>query len=224
VINVDKVLPELHGMPADITRFSTGDPVPVSWNAPSASDADSGPGPVRCSPPSGTLFGLAAGAPATTTPVTCSVQDMAGNGATASFTVTVTRLEVTFDSPVDKAPVMNVAKLGRVIPVKATVTVGGVAHSGPSSVPVSIGMSRVTCGTTTTDGLESYAAAGSSNTGNLFRWDATAGRWAYNLDTGAAGGTANSCYRVAVYYGGSVAGGVASGGTLAGSFLLQTKR
>ena len=71
--------------------------------------------------------------------------------------------------------------------------------------------------------METYAA-GATTSGNQFRWDAAAGRWTYNLDTGSLGAKSGSCFRISVFYGGTVTGGQATGGASAGSFYLQTKR
>jgi len=46
----------------------------------------------------------------------------------------------------------------------------------------------------------------------------------YNLDTSAFAMKANACYRVSVFYGGTVTGDRATGGVLAGWFFVQTKK
>ncbi|UOX99825.1 HYR domain-containing protein [Blastococcus sp. PRF04-17] len=218
-VNIDTVAPVLAGVPADRTVATTGTSAVVTWTNPTATDNENTASPVVCGPLSGSVF------PVGTTEVTCQSTDAAGNTGSASFTVTVVRqvLGATFDRPVD-GPVMNVAKLGRVIPVKASLTVDGAAVVGSSTVPVYLQTSRISCTFTgSEDTVESYAAGG-SNSGNLFRWDAGAARWIYNLDTSSLGRGAGSCYRISVFYGGTVVNGNATGGAPAGSFFLQTKK
>jgi hypothetical protein len=213
--NIDTEAPVLAGVPGN--RSATKGT--VSWPAPTATDDQDSSVEVTCDPASGSSF------PVGVTTVTCTATDHAGNASSASFTVTVVQqvLGVTFDKPVD-GPVMNVAKLGRVIPVKAILSRDGAPISGPSSEPVHLQASRIACTFTgTEDAVETYAA-GSSSTGNLFRWDAGAGRWTYNLDTSSLGAKAGSCYRISVFYGGTVVDGRATGGVSAGSFFVQTKK
>lgn len=144
--------------------------------------------------------------------------DMAGNSTTVRCAYHVGSF--VFEQPID-GYALNVAKLGRVVPVKGTVRYdGAVVTDGPVAIGAA---SRVDCTTGLgSDDIEVYAAAGSSNTGNLFRWDATGQKWIYNFDTSALG--AGNCYRLNVYYGGTVAGGVASGGALVDYFLLRANR
>jgi len=109
-----------------------------------------------------------------------------------------------FKAPIDGPSVLNVAKAGRVIPVKVEVFKNGVENK---SGPVTILVNKLdSCASNTEDALETYAAAGSSNQGNLFRWEATSDLWIYNLDTSAPGMTAGSCYRGNVYLGSNLAG------------------
>ena len=219
-VNIDTEAPTLSGVPDGRSATTTGTSAVVSWPAPSATDDQDDPPVVTCNPPSGSSFPLG------TTTVTCSATDHAGHVATSTFPVTVRAVTAgaTFDRPIDASPVTNLVKLGRVIPVKALVTVDGAPVTGPSILPVHLQASSISCTLTgAEDSVEVYAA-GSSNAGNLLRWDASAGRWTYNLDTSAFGLQANSCYRVSVYYGGTVVGGTAAGGVLTGFFYLQPKR
>jgi hypothetical protein len=151
--------------------------------------------------------------------VSVTGQDKAGNSKTVSCTYHVGN--TTFLAPVDKAPIMNLAKLGRVVPVKTNLVYDGAAVTGTGTVYVG-GVSKVDCASGTGgDEIEVYAA-GASNTGNLFRWDG-GGFWMYNFDTSAFKMILGNCYRINVFYGGSAIGGTASGGALVGYFLLQTK-
>lgn len=145
--------------------------------------------------------------------------DAAGNSTTVNCPYNVA--SVIFGKPIEGPSVMNIAKLGRVIPVKATVLLNGTAI-GSSDGPVSIGgLGNVNCQTgVTSDTVEEYAAAGSSNYGNLFRWDSTEGRWMYNYDTSALKG--NNCYRINVHLGGAAdENGRVTGGTNIGYFLIK---
>jgi hypothetical protein len=180
-----------------------------------ATVTDSPSGPVASSV-SGTASNAAGGT------VSLTGQDLAGRSKTAQCAYHVG--STAFAAPVDKAPTMNIAKLGRVVPVKVSLTYDGGAVTGPGTVYVG-GMSQVDCATgASADAIDVYAAAGSSNTGNLFRWDASGPFWIYNFDTSAFSMKAGNCYRINVYYGGSVSGGVGSGGALVGYFLMQTTK
>jgi len=211
--------PPVLTVPADRTVPTSGTSAAVAWPATTATDNLTAAPATSCAPPSGSTFSLGR------TTVRCTASDAAGNTTTRSFNVTVGTPSVAFDRPIDAAPVMNIAKLGRVIPVKATVTVDGQPLTSASAEPVSLRVLGATSCTAaaTTDDIEVYAA-GSSSTGNLMRWDAAGGRWTYNLDTSSFGMKANSCYRVDVYAGGTVSEGTASGGSLAGSFFVQAKK
>ncbi len=72
--------------PGDVTVEATSaDGAVVTWDA-SAQDAAYGAVPVKCVPQSGSTF------PVGTTTVTCTASDPAGNTASSSFTITVTRI------------------------------------------------------------------------------------------------------------------------------------
>jgi hypothetical protein len=75
---------------SDITVEATGaNGAPVPYTVPTATDQISGKRTVTCSVPSGAVF------PVGKTVVTCSASDAAGNGASTSFSVTVTAPPVT---------------------------------------------------------------------------------------------------------------------------------
>ncbi len=99
-IKVDTVAPTLTGVPANITQTTTSATgAAVTYALPIASDATPGSGlsgTVSCLPASGSIF------PVGVTTVACSAKDVAGNSASASFTVTVNRTDST-------PPVVNVA-------------------------------------------------------------------------------------------------------------------
>jgi hypothetical protein len=145
--------------------------------------------------------------------------DVAGRSTTAQCAYHVGN--TTFLAPVDKAPTMNIAKLGRVVPLKVNLVYDGSAVTATGTLSVG-GLTKVDCTTGAGgDEIEVYAA-GSSNSGNLFRWDSSGPFWIYNFDTSAFKMNAGNCYRINVYYGGTVAGGSATGGVLVGYFLMQT--
>jgi hypothetical protein len=153
--------------------------------------------------------------------VSVTGQDKAGNTKTVACAYHVGN--TTFLSPVDKAPTMNIAKLGRVVPVKLNLTYDGGAVTSAGTLYVG-GLTNVDCATGTAgDDIEVYAA-GASNTGNLFRWDSSGPSWIYNFDTSAFKMNAGNCYRINVYYGGSVSNGTGSGGALVGYFLMRTTK
>jgi hypothetical protein len=196
---VDTTAPLISGVPGSVVK-GTLDPsgAIVTYVAPSAADIVDGALPVACLPASGAKFAVG------TTTVACSVSDASGNTASASFTVTVDLYAAAFKAPIDGPSVLNVAKAGRVIPVKVEVSKNGVENrTGPVTILVN---KLASCTSATEDSLETYAAAGSSNTGNLFRWDAAADAWIYNLDTSAPGMATGSCYRGNVYLDGNLTG------------------
>ena len=146
---------------------------------------------------------------------------LAGNSKTVACAYHVGN--TAFFAPVDKAPIMNIAKLGRVVPVKVSLVYDGAPVTATGTLSVG-GLTNVNCSTGGgTDAIDVYAA-GASNTGNLFRWDSSGPFWIYNFDTSAFKMNAGNCYRINVYYGGVVTGGNASGGALVGYFLLQTTK
>jgi hypothetical protein len=147
--------------------------------------------------------------------------DNAGNTRTVQCAYHVGNM--TFLSPIDKAPTMNVAKLGRVVPVKMNLVYDGGAVTGTGTLSLGAA-TKVDCASGIAgDDIEVYAA-GSSNSGNLFRWDSTGALWIYNLDTSAFKMNAGNCYRINVSYGGTVVNGSATGGALVGYFLMQTTK
>jgi len=208
-------------MPSNITVYTTNPSgTAVTYTKPGASDIVDASPAVTCTPASGSTFAQG------TTTVTCTAMDASGNtSAPGTFTVTVHVLGTTFLQPIDGSPTLNIAKLGRVVPVKAIVTLNGSAINSSSTVYVS-GLSKVDCSSGVgTDDLEAYADAGLSNANtNVFRWDTTGQFWIYNFDTSAFKMQAGNCYKISVYYGGTVSNGNASGGALAGYFLMKTTK
>jgi hypothetical protein len=154
--------------------------------------------------------------------VTFKATDLAGNQTLKTCTYDI--VSSNFLAPVNNAPTLNIAKLGRVVPVKANVYVDGSLVPSTTTAPIYVGgLSGVSCdASAATDPVEVYAAAGSSNTTNLFRWDGT--EWIYNFDTSAFPMKVNNCYRINVYYGGTAVSGAGAGGALAGYIVMQVTK
>ena len=144
--------------------------------------------------------------------ITALGTDEAGRTSTDSTTVTRQCFGLQFFQPLDQStsdPVMNKGKYGRVIPVKVRLSLAGGAALNDAALAANgwtlqIGVNGASCQSGAgTDDIEAYADAGQSAAGsNLFRWDAAAGQWIYNLDTKAPPGmtmTIGSCYRLDVY-------------------------
>jgi hypothetical protein len=212
-VRVDKRAP-VAGFSGCAPYVRQGIPAAASWVA---SDAGSG----LAGPASGSLV-LDTSPPTTSNPsprtATITVRDNVGHETSESCTYAV--VDLRFQAPIDGPSVVNVAKAGRVVPVKAALVVDGVVDAtGPLSLLV---QPLADCAGAATDALETYAAAGSANTGNAFRWDATAGFWIHNLDTSAVGMSAGGCYRVNVYLGGTADDrGIYRSGYVVGYFLMR---
>ena len=117
----DTTAPSLSGMPSDRSLLTT-DPsgAVVTWSPPSATDIADGSPTVGCEPASGSTFGVG------TTSVTCTATDASGNHSSASFSVSVTLLQLgaIFDEPVGDARVVPVSN-ARTVPVKFRLTRNG---------------------------------------------------------------------------------------------------
>jgi hypothetical protein len=193
-VRIDKTAPTITILsPVDGSTYMLGAAVNASYS---------------CSPGSGSPLSSCAGpvisgAPISTTPAsvktfTVNASDAAGNTASLTYTYNIGNLN--FLQPID-GNVMNIAKLGRVVPVKANIFRNGSSLTQGQG-PISIGgAAPIPCGTAAgSDDIEVYAA-GSSNTANQFRWDTTGGFWIYNLDTSSL--KSGNCYRLDVFYGGT---------------------
>ena len=165
----DTTAPSISGMPSNQTVVATGvtGGAAVSWTAPTASDLVDGSVTVVCSPVSGTIFALG------TTTVTCSATDVAGNKATASFTVSVRYDWTGFFQPVDNLPTLNKAKAGSAIPIKFSLAGNQGLNIFASSYPTSL---TIACGSTATaDTVEETLTAG----GSSLKYDADADQYIY---------------------------------------------
>jgi hypothetical protein len=176
-----------------------GSSTTVTWNA-----ADTGSHLATAA--SGTLT-LDTTAPGPHTVTSPTASDHVGH-TTSGVSCTYSIARATFEAPIDGGNVMNIAKAGRVVPVKTHVYLNGAEKTGANTAAgaVTIGAASTTCtATQPTDDIEAYAA-GSSNTGTQFRWDTSSLFWIYNLDTSSFGMATNSCYQVSIYLNGTKAG------------------
>ncbi|MDX6408467.1 MAG: hypothetical protein QOE13_1538 [Gaiellaceae bacterium] len=159
---VDTTKPVLSGVPANIsqdTESQSGHT--VTFAAPTASDNIDGTLPVSCNPPSNSKFPLGA------TTVTCSATDARGNKQEASFTVTLTLIDVT--GPVftgvspDRSVEANGPKGSIVNFTTPTATdnvdgpIAGVNCSPASGSVFPLGTTAVTCSTSDSRGNQSAA-------------------------------------------------------------------
>ncbi len=221
-VDPDTVDPVLTGVPANRSVTTSGNSAVVSWTDPTATDDRDASPDVACTPPSGSAFGLG------DSTVTCTATDDAGNVDTETFTVTVTREATDPDvgmvhrAPIDAPPIVNVANRNAFVPVRVSLT--GIGSPLVDDVDaLALGApTRVTCPRgARADAVETYTARWPQPT-NLFFWDQRKGNWLAKFDTRTLT-QRNACYRVAVLYGGTVAGANASGGEEIGFFYIRTR-
>jgi hypothetical protein len=140
----------------------------VTYSA-SAKDGLGHPIPVSCNPPSGSFFHLGV------TTVTCTATDGFGNTASKSFTVTVTFKWTGLLAPISNTGISEFQQ-GRTIPVKFRLRHGienAVAHLFVAKIASdgSVGPEQPA------------VASGSSNEGNLFRFDDCDDLYIFNMST-----------------------------------------
>jgi hypothetical protein len=180
-INIDKTAPSvsLVGGPADGASYYFGS-VPAAPTC-SASDFVSGVDGTCSVSGYGTTVG-----PHT---VMASVQDKAGNSASASRTYTVLAWELRgFYQPVDMNGVYNVVKNGSTVPLKFEIFAGSTEHTSTADVKP-LTAAKINCdGSSPLDEIETTSTGGTS-----LRYDSTAGQFVYNWQTPK---TAGQCYRV----------------------------
>jgi hypothetical protein len=139
--------------------------------SPFGADLVDGDVAVNCSPAAGSLF-----APGTTT-VNCSATDQHGNSAAGAFTVTVTFAWSGHLQPVN-ADNTSVFKLGSTVPVKFRLT----GDSAPvTNLVATISIALVSNGIIGSE-VEAVSTA-AADSGNAFRYDATAGQYIFNWST-----------------------------------------
>jgi hypothetical protein len=137
--------------------------------------------------------------------ITALATDVAGRTNSDSIPVTRTcapahSYSVTFQAPIDGPSVLNRAKLGRVVPVKFTLTDNGTPVTTGS---VTLDAFSVSCSISTlTDTVEVYAPGASFGTSAVY--NAANGYWYYNLDTSSFTGI--GCWTARIYVDGALAG------------------
>jgi large repetitive protein len=158
--------------PADLVLTATSAAGAVATFAPKATDAVDGSVAATCTPASGSTFPLG------TTQVGCQATDKAGNKSAAQvFTVTVTAPWSNVLSPLNLDG-SSVYKIGSTIPVKFQLT--GTA-AGIGNLPAKLYYAKISNNLPGTE-VEALSTA-SADTGNLFRYDATAKQYIFNLST-----------------------------------------
>jgi hypothetical protein len=140
----------------------------VTYTAPTASDLVDGIVAASCDKPSGSVFPLGS------TTVSCSAADAAGNLGIKTFTVTVTTAWSNVLQPINVNGT-SVFKVGSTVPVKFALTG---ASAGIGNLVATLWVQRVNAA----PGSDVEAISTSNaTTGNLFRYDATAGQYIFNL-------------------------------------------
>lgn len=147
-----------------------------------------------------------------TNTIMAEATDVAGRTNSDSITVTRTcathSYSLAFQAPIDGPSVLNKAKLGRVVPVKFTLTDNGTPVTTGN---VTLDASAVSCSiSNNTDTVEVYAPGASFGTSAVY--NAANGFWYYNLDTSSFIGI--GCWTVRIYV----------DGTLAGYFLMNVAK
>jgi len=175
----DKTPPSISDIPSNQTLEATSAAGAVAtWTDPTASDLVDGPRPVTCAPASGSTFALG------TTTVNCSATDAHSNTATGTFTVTVTYAWSNFLQPINLND-SSIFKLGSTVPVKFQLT--GASAGIPNAVAK---FWYVKVGNNVAGSETEAVSTAASTTGNLFRYDSTAGQYVFNWSTkGLTAGT-----------------------------------
>lgn len=201
---VDTTAPTINGMPNNIstTTMNAAGKV-VTWTAPTATDIVDSSVAVNCLPASGSTFAIG------TTTVTCSATDDSNNTAQRSFTVTVGLLTAIWKEPINGPSVVNVAKAGRVIPVKVEVFLNGSENRNTGAVTFKLWKSTA-CTAGAQDTVEAFLAVGEAAGGDAFVWNTDGDFYQYNLKTPTTAG----CY----------SGEVLLNGERAGYFLINATK
>ncbi len=158
--------------PADIALTATSASGAVATYAPTGTDLVDGTVAAVCTPASGSTFALG------TTQVSCTVTDKAGNKSAAqvfNVSVTVPWSNVLQPLNVDGS---SVFKLGSTVPTKFKLT--GSA-SAVTNLTAKLYYAKISNNLPGTE-LEATSTA-AADTGNVFRYDASAGQYIFNLST-----------------------------------------
>jgi hypothetical protein len=158
-------------VPADISVVATSIAGATASFATSATDTIDGPVATTCSHASGSTFALG------TTTVTCTAQDVAGNIASRSFTVSVTVAGSFFLQPINLDNT-SIFRLGSTVPIKFQLTG---ASAGITNLVADIRIAKVA---NSILGLTVEAVTNvSADSGSTFRYDANSNQYVYNLAT-----------------------------------------
>jgi hypothetical protein len=143
----------------------------VTYTTPTATDIVDGSVAASCDKASGSVFPLG------TTTVTCKATDAAGNTGEKQFTVTVTAAWSNVLQPIN-VDGSSIFKLGSTVPVKFQLTG---ASAGINNLVARLYIQRIGPGGAGSD-IEAISTS-NATTGNMFRYDATAGQYIFNLGT-----------------------------------------
>jgi hypothetical protein len=158
--------------PADIALTATSAAGAVATYSPAGTDAVDGSVAAACTPASGSTFALG------TTLVSCTATDSKGNTSAAQgFAVTVTVPWSNVLQPIN-VDGTSVFKLGSTVPVKFKLS--GSA-SAVTNLSAKLYYAKISNGLVGTE-LEASSTA-AADSGNTFRYDATAGQYIFNLTT-----------------------------------------
>jgi sugar lactone lactonase YvrE len=165
------VTPPVLTVPADIAVTATSAGGATVTFAATAVDAEDPAPTVSCSPPSGSIFALG------TTEVTCTATDASGNSVESSFGVYVGVGWSGVRQPVN-ADGSSIFKQGSTVPVKFRLAG---ASAGIADLQAHLYVAKVSEGIA---GTEAEAASTSAaDSGNTFRYDATADQYVFNWGT-----------------------------------------
>jgi HYR domain len=167
----DTLAPAVTVSPNKTATATSANGAAVTYTAPTAIDIVDGSVAASCDKASGSVFPLG------TTTVTCKATDAAGNTGEKQFTVAVTAAWSNVLQPVNTDG-SSIFKLGSTVPVKFQLTG---ASAGISNLTARLYLQRVSAGGTGSD-IEAISTS-NATTGNLFRYDATAGQYIFNLAT-----------------------------------------
>ena len=204
-INVHDTTAPTLGTHADVNATATSSTGEVvNYTRPNATDTvDSNP-TVSCAPVSGATF------PVGTTTVSCTAKDATGNTSAGTFKVNVAYAWSNFLQPINVSGTQSVFKLGSTVPVKFNLT-------GPSAgiTDGTFYIKYVRTGSGDGAGEAEAVSTSASTTGNLFRYDATAGQYILNWGTKSVSQAGN--YDIRVYTD-------SAGTNLLGSVTVELKK
>jgi hypothetical protein len=143
----------------------------VAYTAATATDIVDGSVAASCDKASGSVFPLG------TTTVTCTATDATGNVGEKQFTVSVTAAWSNVLQPIN-VDGSSIFKLGSTVPVKFQLTG---ASAGIKNLVARLYIQRI--GPGGAGSVIEAISTSNATTGNLFRYDVTAGQYIFNLGT-----------------------------------------